>query len=89
MGQESVRDTAAVLVFTAVHSRTERKYGERTRRCVAMEARHAARNVCLQAAALGLGAVPVGAFEDEAVHEVHGLPADRDVLYLIPVGKPE
>jgi SagB-type dehydrogenase family enzyme len=89
LGQESVRDAAAVLVFTAVHSRTERKYGERTRRYVAMEAGHAAQNVCLQAAALGLGAVPVGAFEDEAVHEVLGLPADRDVLYLIPVGKPE
>ena len=88
-GQESVRDASAVLVFSAVHARTEQKYGKRSSRYVHMEAGHAAQNVCLQATALGLGAVPVGSFEDEAVHKTLGLPSEEKVLYLIPVGRIE
>jgi nitroreductase len=52
-----------------------------------MDAAHAAQNVLLQAVALGLGAVPVGAFDDGAVHAVLGMPANEVPLYLIPVGK--
>jgi len=89
LSQECVRDAAAVLVLTAVYARTERKYGKRAPRYVHMEAGHAAQNVCLQATALSLGAVPVGAFEDDAVHAVLRLPVDEEVLYLIPLGKVE
>jgi SagB-type dehydrogenase family enzyme len=85
--QECVRDGAAVLVFTAVYARTKGKYGERGARYVHMEAGHAAQNVCLQATALGLGAVPVGAFEDDAVRKTLKLPSAERVLYLVPVGK--
>jgi nitroreductase len=52
-----------------------------------MDAAHAAQNVLLQAVALGFGAVPVGAFDDEGVKRVLGLPAEEVPLYLIPVGK--
>jgi nitroreductase len=55
---------------------------------VQLEAGHAAQNLLLQAVALGLGAVPIGAFEDEKVQEALGLPADQEPLYLIPVGHP-
>ena len=53
-----------------------------------MEAGHAAENLLLQAVALGLGAVPVGAFEDGEVRRLLELPEGRDPLYLIPVGRP-
>jgi SagB-type dehydrogenase family enzyme len=85
--QECVRDGAAVLVFTAVGARTKAKYGERGTRYVHVEVGHAAQNVCLQATALGLGAVSIGAFDDDAVHKTLNLPSAERVLYLVPVGK--
>lgn len=42
----------------------------------------------LQATALGLDAVPVGAFDDTAVSELVGLPTDHEPFYLLPVGRP-
>ena len=66
--QEWVAEAPAVLVFTAVHARTARKYGRRAPRYVHMEVGHAAQNVYLQAQALGLGTVMVGAFRDRPLH---------------------
>ncbi len=88
LGQACVHEAPAVMVMAAVLERTSRKYGQRTERYVAMEAGHAAQNVLLQATALGLGAVPVGAFHDERVQKVLGLPDSHRPLYLIPVGHP-
>jgi nitroreductase len=53
-----------------------------------MEAGHAAQNLLLEAAAVGLAAVPVGAFDDDRVRETLGLPRSEAPLYLIPVGHP-
>jgi nitroreductase len=53
-----------------------------------MEAGHAAQNIHLEAVALGLGSVAVGAFNDVEVHRVLGLSKDEIPLYLIPVGEP-
>jgi SagB-type dehydrogenase family enzyme len=78
-----------IIAIAAVYSRTTGKYGDRGRtRYVPMDAAHAAQNVLLQAVALGLGAVPVGAFDDQAVRGVMGTPANEVPLYLIPVGRP-
>ncbi len=87
-GQTFVAEAPCVLVITAVFARTTGKYGERGRiRYVPMDAAHAAQNALLQAVALGLAAVPVGAFDDEPVRSVLGAPADHVPLYLIPVGR--
>lgn len=87
--QSSVADAPAVIVIAAVYARTAQKYGQtRSSRYVALEAGHAAQNVLLQAVALSLGAVPVGAFDDVRVQGVLELPADHQPLYLIPVGHP-
>jgi len=67
LSQEAVADAPAVLAIAAVFERTTVKYGERGRQYVHMEAGHAAQNVYLQAAALGLGTVAIGAFDDSAV----------------------
>ncbi len=40
------------------------------------------------ATALGLAGVPVGAFDDNAVMDLLGLPADHRPLYLLPIGRP-
>uniref|UniRef100_A0A7V3YFT6 SagB/ThcOx family dehydrogenase n=1 Tax=Candidatus Caldatribacterium californiense TaxID=1454726 RepID=A0A7V3YFT6_9BACT len=85
--QRWIREAPVVLVFTAVYERTTRKYGERGIRYVHMEAGHAAQNVYLQAEALGLGTVVVGAFQDEGVKKVLNLPLSEHPLYLMPVGR--
>ena len=87
--QEAVLTAPAVFVLTAVYARTAQKYGtERSPRYVHLEAGHAAQNLLLQATALELGAVPIGAFSDKDVRKALGLPEDQQPLYLIPVGHP-
>jgi SagB-type dehydrogenase family enzyme len=89
LDQEAVTQAPAVFVFVAVYERISRKYGAvRVGRYVHMEVGHAAQNLLLEAAALGLGGVPIGAFDDEALHKALGLPADHRPLYLVPVGRP-
>ena len=87
--QDWVRDAPAVFVITAVYERTAVKYGDRAPRYVHLEAGHAAENLLLQAVALGLGGVPVGAFHDDKVQAALDLPEDQAPLYLIPVGHPD
>jgi SagB-type dehydrogenase family enzyme len=88
LDQESVREAPATYVITAVYDRTEKKYGERAERYVKIEVGHAAQNLLLQAVALDLGAVPVGAFHDDRVAAVMELQPNHEPLYLIPVGHP-
>ncbi|MFO7945885.1 MAG: SagB/ThcOx family dehydrogenase [Armatimonadota bacterium] len=89
LGQEWVSEANVNIVIAGVYERTAGRYGDRARRYVHMEAGHAAENILLQAVALGLGAVPVGAFDDDGVAEVLDLAADEAPLYIIPVGYPE
>jgi SagB-type dehydrogenase family enzyme len=86
--QEPIGDGPAVFVIAAVADRTTNRYGGRGHRYVHLEAGHAAQNLLLEATALGLGAVPIGAFDDARLREVLDLPGHYDVLYLIPVGEP-
>jgi SagB-type dehydrogenase family enzyme len=87
LDQESILGAGAVFVIAAVYARIAEKYGkERSVRYAHLEAGHAAQNLLLQAVALGLGGVPMGAFRDEQVQQVLALPADQSPLYLIPVG---
>ncbi len=77
-----------IVVITANYARTTARYGRRGERYVHMEAGHAAENLLLEATALGLGATPVGAFDDTEVSRLLHLPASEAPLYLIPVGQP-
>jgi SagB-type dehydrogenase family enzyme len=87
--QEAILQAPAVFVIAAVYQRIAQKYGEqRALRYVPMEAGHAAQNLLLEAVALGLGGVLIGAFYDRDVEKVLSLPADQKPLYLIPVGHP-
>lgn len=86
LGQGSVASSALDIVICAVYERVTSKYGQRGVRYVHIEAGHAAQNIHLQAVALGLGSVPIGAFSDEGVQKTLGLPKDHEPLYIIPVG---
>ena len=67
LGQDWVEKAAINIVITAIYERTTGKYDDRGIRYVHIEVGHAAQNICLQATALNLGVVTVGAFHDEKV----------------------
>jgi len=85
--QACVKEGSVVFVFTAVYERTTVKYGDRGIRYVHIEAGHAAQNLLLQATAMNLGAVPIGAFQDEQVANLLDLAEEEQPLYIIPVGR--
>jgi len=87
LGQAWVEKGAINIVLAAVYERTTGKYGDRGIRYVHIEAGHAAQNLYLQATALGLGTVTVGAFNDDQVKENLNLPGDEQPLYIMPVGR--
>jgi SagB-type dehydrogenase family enzyme len=75
------------LVVSAIDERTTDRYGERGRsRYVPMEAGHVGENIYLQAEALDLATVVVGAFRDEDVRTLIDLSGEHRPLYVIPVG---
>lgn len=69
-----------------LYERVTGKYGQRGLRYVHMEVGHAAQNACLQATALGLNAVVIGAFRDAEVKMIAELPAEEQPQYFVPVG---
>lgn len=86
LGQDPVRDAALDIVICAVYERVTGKYRERGKRYVDMEAGHIAQNVHLQAVAMGLGSVSIGAFNDGEVGDLLNLPEDQIPIYVIPIG---
>lgn len=87
LGQPCVEAGAVVIALAADYGRTGARYGKRGIRYVHMEAGHAAQNVYLQAAALELGTVVVGAFDDEVAQRILGMPSREEPLCLMPVGR--
>ncbi len=88
--QNYIAQAPVTFAISAVFSRTTRRYGERGRiRYVPMDVGHAAENLLLQAVALELASVPIGAFDDAAVARVLNLPSEEEPLYLLPVGHPK
>jgi SagB-type dehydrogenase family enzyme len=75
------------LVIAGVYETTAVKYGRRATRYVDFEAGCAAQNAALQAVALGLGTVVVGAFDDARVQSVVGLAGDERPLCILPAGR--
>jgi len=87
--QTWVKQAPVVIVVTAVYERTTSRYGKRGVRYVHMEVGHVGQNIYLQATALGLGTVVVGAFYDEEVKKVLGVSEQENPLYVIPIGHPQ
>jgi SagB-type dehydrogenase family enzyme len=86
LGQTAITEAPVVIVVAGNFRITEAKYGQRAYRYVNMEVGHVAENIHLQAVALGLVSVPIGAFWDDVVAKTLELPETQDPYYLIPVG---
>jgi len=77
------------IIICAIFGRTTQRYGQRGVRYVYIEVGHCAQNVHLEAVALGLCSVPIGAFDDNAVKKVLDLKKKVEPLYIIPIGYPK
>ena len=86
VSQDFISDAPASIIITGILSKTEKKYGERALRYVYLEAGHCCQNILLQATAIGLGAVPVGAFYDTEILKILGLDDSYTPIYVIPIG---
>ncbi len=87
-GQRSVEDAACSIVIAGSVRKVATKYGNKAERFMLLEAGHVAENIQLQAVTLGLGSVPVGAFETKNVARVCGLPGNLEPLLIVCVGHP-
>lgn len=85
--QTWVGDAPVTIVIAAIYERTTVRYGNRGVRYVYIEVGHVAENVFLQAVALNLGTVPIGAFSDDDVQRALGLPNEVKPIYIMPVGR--
>ena len=88
VGQEFIYQAPVDIVICAQYQRTTRRYGDRGERYVHIEVGHAGQNIYLQAIALGLATVAIGAFYDEQVREVLRLDKQYQPLYIMPLGRP-
>jgi SagB-type dehydrogenase family enzyme len=87
LDEEFIAKAPVDIVICALYHRTSYRYGKRGERYVHIEVGHVGENIHLQAVALGLSTVEVGAFNDEAVAKVLGVEEQIRPLYIMPVGK--
>ncbi|TKJ19430.1 MAG: nitroreductase [Promethearchaeota archaeon Loki_b32] len=87
--QKFIAEAYLNVIICAIFERTTQRYGERGVRYVYMEIGHCAQNIHLEAVALGLSSVPIGAYEDNKVKDVLDLKKKIEPLYIIPVGYPK
>jgi SagB-type dehydrogenase family enzyme len=81
-------NAAAIFVLTGVSLKSRLKYGERGYRFMLLKAGHIAQNLLLTAAALELGALPVGGFIDDEMDRLLGIDGLNEVsLYLVAIGR--
>jgi len=78
------------IIICANYSKIQFRYGhDRGIRYALIEVGHCAQNIHLQAVALGLGSVPIGAFKEKEIKKLLNLPEKLDPLYIIPIGYPK
>lgn len=87
--QDFIASAGISVVICCDYAKIKWRYHARAVRYADMEAGHIAQNIHLQAVALGLGSVSVGAFSDSAVTKLLQLPKNLQPIYIIPVGYPE
>jgi SagB-type dehydrogenase family enzyme len=85
--QPELGTAGLVIVLGSSLARVRAKYGIRGYRYACMDVGHVAQNLCLVAAALGLGACVVGGFDDDALNDLLALDGlDEAALCLVTIG---
>ena len=85
--QDVLRDAPCVFLISALFAKTRATYSVAAERYVYIEAGHVAQNILLQAGALGLVGVPIGAFDDDLAADL-ALPNGEVPIYCVSIGSP-
>lgn len=89
LGQMFIATAPVVIVVCANKPRTARRYGDRGVTLYSIQDTAAAtENILLAATAMGLAGCWVGAFDDDAVSSVLGLPNYVRPVAIVPIGVP-
>jgi SagB-type dehydrogenase family enzyme len=91
-GREALEDwfsaPAVVLIWTAVPSRTEWRYGFMAPKLIAQDSGHICQNLYLACEAIGAGTCAVAGYHQSPLDALVGVDGkDEFVVYLAPVGK--
>lgn len=85
--QPGFTGAGAIIALGSSLARVRAKYGIRGYRYACMDAGHVAQNLCLVAAASGLGVCTLGSFDDDRLNSLLGLNGlDEAALYLAAIG---
>lgn len=87
--QEQIIQAAATVLISGVFKKAMVKYGERGIQYSLQESGAVGENIYLEATALGLGTVMMGAFEESAISDIIGLGGDEKPLLLMTIGNVE
>ncbi len=88
LNQMFIAEAPVVVVVCANYPRSMRIYGERGKLYAEQDATAAVENLLLAVTALDLGAVWVGAFDEEKVSELLNLPEYVRPIAIVPIGYP-
>ncbi len=88
LNQMFIAEAPVVIVVCANYPRSMRYYGERGKLYAEQDATAAVENMLLAIHSLGLGAVWVGAFDEDRVSQILNIPSYVRPIAIIPVGYP-
>ncbi len=86
--QEQVGNAPVTIAILSLYERAMTRYGERGIQYAIQESGAVGENIYLEATALGLGTVMMGAFEEDRVSEILHAGNDEKPLLLMTVGYP-
>lgn len=89
LGQRFVAEAPACIVVCANVERSSSRYGKRGELYAVQDSAASAMNMMLLAQDLGLGTCWVGAFDEQSVSELLGIPPGVRPVALIPIGYPD
>lgn len=85
--QYDIANAGALIVVCAEHDKVERYYGERGKKLYSIQNCAAAiQNMLLEAHSLGLGSQWIGAFDDDEVRSLTGIPTDVEAQAIVAIG---
>ena len=76
------------IIIVGSEKKLAARYRDRARQFMLLEAGHIAQNILLQATSLGLGGVPIGAYDPNKARKICNLPEELEVFYMVSIGYP-